>query len=548
MGSERFYNAAVEFVDRHVTEGRGAKAAFIDPSRTLSYGELRDAAAHVGPMLARFGVEPENRVAMVMLDTVDFPIIFWGAIRAGIVPIPLNTLLTADQYRYLLTDSRAKVAFVSQPLLPVVQEAAADVATLKRIIVVGEGPESLPHLNALLAAEREPAPPAATCADEVAYWLYSSGTTGNPKGAMHVHSTPMGVARLSGQGLLGIREDDVIFSAPKMFFAYGLGSAVICPGGIGATTILNPERPTPKSVFQTLRDHQPTHFYAVPTLYASILADPECRPARGSQRLRLCYSAGEPLPAHIGEGWKERFGLDIVNGVGASELGHLFLSNVPGQVEYGTSGIPIDGYDVRLVDEAGHDVPDGELGELWVRGPTAAAGYWNQREKTRRTFLGEWTRTGDKYQRRPDGIYLYRGRADDMFKVSGIWVSPFEVEAALISHSRVLEAAVVPAESADGLIKPRAYVVLKEGTIEGAGRALYEELKAHVKRAIGPWKYPRWIEFVDNLPKTASGKIQRYKLREIALQTASAEAAESGNEQPAGGDSESAVAEKRISA
>jgi 4-hydroxybenzoate-CoA ligase len=254
-------------------------------------------------------------------------------------------------------------------------------------------------------------------------------------------------------------------------------------------------------------------FYAVPTLYAAILADLECTPERGSSRLRLCFSAGEPLPPHIGQAWKERFGLDIVNGVGSSEMGHLFVTNVPDAVEYGTAGVPVKGYDLRLVDETGQDVADGTIGEMLVRGASAAAGYWNQRDKSRRTFEGEWTRTGDKYLRRADGVYLYCGRADEMFKVSGIWVSPFEVEAALVAHPSVLEAAVVPAEDDNGLIKPKAFVVLKEASDGGANRALYEDIKVHVKRTIGPWKYPRWIEFVDSLPKTATGKIQRFKLR-----------------------------------
>jgi 4-hydroxybenzoate-CoA ligase len=258
-------------------------------------------------------------------------------------------------------------------------------------------------------------------------------------------------------------------------------------------------------------------FFAVPTLYAAMLADPECKKENLSNRLRICFSAGEPLPAHIGQEWKQRFGLDIVNGVGSTEMGHLFLTNLPNAVEYGTSGVPVDGYDLRLVDERGGDVPDNEMGEMLVRGQSSAAGYWNQREKTRRTFVGEWTRTGDKYVRRPDGVYTYCGRTDDMFKVSGIWVSPFEIEDALVSHPKVLEAAVVPVEDDSGLIKPKAFVVLKSQSDDDRGRALYEELKVHVKRAIGPWKYPRWIEFVDSLPKTATGKIQRFMLRDKGL-------------------------------
>jgi 4-hydroxybenzoate-CoA ligase len=516
MSAQREYNAAVDFVDRNVTEGRGGKTACIDPSRNLTYGQLRDAAARVGPMLARFGVEPENRIAMILLDTVDFPILFWGAIRAGMVPIPLNTRLTAEQIRYVLEDSRAKIAFVSTALLPVVEEAAQGLRTLQRVVVVGGGPDRLPRLDALLAAEREPAAAARTCADEIAYWLYSSGTTGMPKGVMHVHSSPMTMARLAGQDRIGVREDDVVFSAPKLFFAYGLGNAILCPMSVGATSVFYPERPTPQTVFETLRGHQPTMFYAVPTLYAAILADPECTPENGSQRLRLCFSAGEPLPVHIGQAWKRRFGLDIVNGVGSTEMGHLYLTNLPDAVEYGTSGVPVKGYEMQLIDDAGSAVADGEIGELIVRGPTSAAGYWNQREKSRQIFQGEWTRTGDKYLRRPDGAYIYYGRTDDLFKVSGIWVSPFEVEAALLSHPSVLEAAVVPAPDSHGLIKPKAFIVLREGGGSALSRALYEDIKLHVKRTIGPWKYPRWIEIVESLPKTATGKIQRFKLRAAA--------------------------------
>ena len=516
MAALRDYNAAVDFVDRNVAEGRGDKTAFIDPARNVTYGELRDAAARIGPMLARLGIEPENRIALILLDTVDFPILFWGAIRAGIIPVLLNTRFTADQYRYLLEDSRAKAVFVSTALLPVVLEAAKDVPSLKAAIVVGGGPDSMPRLERLLAAENEGSAPARTCADEVAYWLYSSGTTGMPKGVMHVHSTPMGLARLSGQDRIRIREDDVVFSVAKLFFAYGIGNAMFCPMSVGATSVFYPERPTPQTVFETLRGYQPTMLYAVPTLYAAMLADPECTPENGSSRLRLCFSAGEPLPSHVGEAWKERFGLDIVNGVGSTEMGHLYLTNLPDAVEYGTAGLPVKNYDLRLVNEHGGEVRDGEIGELLVRGQSAAAGYWNQREKTRQTFVGEWTRTGDKYVRRSDGVYIYCGRTDDMFKVSAIWVSPFEVEAALMEHPSVLEAAVVPAPDGNGLVKPKAFVVLKDRRDGGVHRALHDELKVHVKRSIGPWKYPRWIEFVDSLPKTATGKIQRYLLRSIA--------------------------------
>jgi 4-hydroxybenzoate-CoA ligase len=515
MAGGRDYNAAVDFIDRNVADGRGNKAAFIDASRSISYGELRHAVACVGPLLEKLGLERENRIVLVLHDSIEFPILFWGAIRAGIVPILLNTLLTRDQYNYLLEDSRAKVAFVSASILSTLQEAARDVPTLRQIVTVSDGAEPLPRFEALLAAERQPASPARTCADEVAYWLYSSGTTGMPKGVMHVHSTPMSFARPVGERRIGMREDDVIFSAAKLFFAYGIGTS-ICALAAGATSVLVPDWPRPKAIFDVLRRHQPTMLFAVPTLYAAILADPECTAECGSGRLRLCFSAGEPLPPHIGEGWRDRYGLDICNGVGSTEMGHLFLTNLPEAVDYGASGVPVEGYEMRLVDDLGHEVPRGEVGELLVRCQTSAAGYWNQRERTRRIFQGEWTRTGDKYVQREDDAYLYCGRTDDMFKVSGIWVSPFEVEAALASHPDVLEAAVIPAQDAKGLVKPKAFVVLKGNPGEGAGRALYEGLKLHVKREIGPWKYPRWIEFVESLPKTATGKIQRFLLRELA--------------------------------
>jgi 4-hydroxybenzoate-CoA ligase len=522
MGIGREYNAAVDIIDRNVAEGRGNKAALIDASRSISYAELCNAVARVGPLLAKLGVERENRIVLVVYDSIEFPILFWGAIRAGIVPVLLNTLLTRDQYHYLLDDSRAKAAFVSSPVLSTLQQAAIGVSTLKHIVAVGGGPDTAPRFETLLSAQRKAASPARTCADEVAYWLYSSGTTGVPKGAMHVHSTPIMFASPVGRSRLGMREDDVIFSAAKLFFAYGIGTS-ICALAAGATSVLFPDWPTPRAIFEVLRRHQPTMLFAVPTLYAAMLASPECAPELGSQRLRLCFSAGEPLPPHIGEGWKQRHGLDICNGVGSTEMGHLFLTNLPDAVEYGTSGIPVDGYEIRLVDELGEDVPDGDMGEMLVRCQTAAAGYWNQRARTRRIFEGEWTRTGDKYVRRPDGVYIYCGRTDDMFKVSGIWVSPFEVEAALASHPDVLEAAVVPAPDAKGLIKPKAFVVLKGNPGEGAGRALYEGLKLHVKNTIGPWKYPRWIEFVDSLPKTATGKIQRFMLRDLAAKQAAME-------------------------
>lgn len=414
------YNAAVDFVDRNVAERRGTKTACIDPFRSLTYEELRESGARIGPMLARIGVERENRIAMIMHDTVDFPILFWGAIRAGIIPVLFSTGLTIDQYRYLLDDSRVKVVFVSSALLATVQEATRDLPSVNGIVVVGGGPDSMPRFDRLLAAEKEGSAPARTSSDEVAYWLYSSGTTGMPKGVMHVHSSPMIMARGAGQDRIGIQEDDVVFSAAKLFHSYGLGNAIFCPMAVGATSIFHPEKPTPQTVFETLRGYQPTMFYAAPTLYAAILADPDCTPKSGSRNLRLCFSAGEPLPPQVGEAWKARFGLDIVNGVASTEMGYLFVTNLPDAVEYGTAGVPVKGYDLRLVDDHNQVVADNEIGELLVRGETAAMGYWNQREKSRSTFEGKWTRTGDKYRRRPGGAYIYCRRTDDMLEMSGI--------------------------------------------------------------------------------------------------------------------------------
>ena len=515
MEFPRDYNAAVDFVDRHLAEGRAEKVAFLDPERRLTYGELAADCKRLGHLLAAAGIGREARVAMIALDTVDFPVIFWGAIRAGVVPVALNTLLTTEAYAYILRDTRAQALFVSAPLLPTVAPLLAELPGLRKVFVLGgePGQDLGEHTAFRPALEAQPAElaPAETCADEVAFWLYSSGSTGRPKGVKHVHSSPMATARLYGQDLLGLAEDDLVYSAAKLFFAYGLGNAMSFPLAVGATAALLPGRPTPAAVFQTLKAHKPSVFYGVPTLYAAILADPDCTPEAGSDRLRLCVSAGEALPKEVGKAWKARFGVDILDGVGSTEMLHIFLSNAPGAVGYGSSGRAVPGYELRLVEEDGAEVGPGEIGELLVRGPSAAEGYWNQRAKSRRTFEGEWTRTGDKFTRDAAGTYVYCGRTDDMFKVSGIWVSPFEVESALMSHPAVLEAAVVPAEDEEGLLKPKAFVVLKE---PGAERAeLTPALQDLVKEKAGPWKYPRWIDYVPDLPKTATGKVQRFKLR-----------------------------------
>jgi benzoate-CoA ligase family protein len=527
----RHYNAAVDFVDRHVVEGRGDRVAFIEDDRTTTYAQLAELTSRAASAMRALGVMPEQRVMLCLHDTADFAAIFFGALRAGAVAVPVNTLLTADDYAFMLEDSRARVLFLSDALIDKMQPALAKLAKPPRVVVVKSpafaGPTSsvdsapgetrvsrtMRHLTFEdVIASSEPSDDVApTTSDDVAFWLYSSGSTGAPKGAIHLHSHLVQTAALYGAGVLGIREDDVVFSAAKLFFAYGLGNALTFPLHVGATAVLMAERPTPASVMRTLAKHQPTIFCGVPTLFASMLGDRTLADAKGSSKLRVSISAGEALPKHTGEKWRARFGTDILDGIGSTEMLHIFLSNRHGDVRYGTSGKPVPGYDVKLVDDAGEPTPDGEEGSLWVRGPSSCVAYWNQREKSLATFHGPWTRTGDRYVRDEDGYYTYAGRSDDMLKVGGIWVSPFEVESALSAHEAVLEAAVVGHADADGLVKPRAFVVLAEGH-EGSD-ALCAELQAFVKTKLAMYKYPRWIEFTKVLPKTATGKIQRFKLR-----------------------------------
>ncbi|WP_375229092.1 benzoate-CoA ligase family protein [Roseobacter sp. S98] len=508
-------NAASYFVDRHPGEGRGEKTAFREAGsgRTLTYRRLAEGAGRVAGALLRAGVRREERAAMIVLDTLEFPQIFFGALKCGVVPVPVNTLLGAQVYDSILRDSRAALLFISAPLWDTVAPVLAGNPWLREIVVIGgEAPAGTRSFEAFTSGA-EPCDTQPASPDETAFWLYSSGSTGLPKGVQHVHSSMQATADTYGAGVLGLTEDDTVFSAAKLFFAYGLGNAMTFPLAVGATTVLFSGRPTPDDMLATMAAEKPTVFCGVPTLFAAMVAGMDSAGVPDTP-LRRAISAGEALPEDVGVRWEAHTGVAVLDGVGSTEMLHIFLSNRSDDVCYGTSGTAVPGYEMRLADENGADVPVGDVGELLVRGASAASGYWNQRDKSRATFLGEWTRTGDKYTQRPDGRYVYCGRTDDMFKVSGIWVSPFEVEQALASHPSVLEAAVVPMQDADGLEKPRAYVVL-----QGAEPAdLENELKEHVKLRIGKWKYPRRVDVVADLPKTATGKIQRFRLREATAQ------------------------------
>jgi len=506
----RDYNFAADVLQRNLDAGRAGKPAYIDGRRTLTYGQLADRVARIGAALRGLGLRREERVLMAMLDTVDWPTAFLGCLKAGIIAVPVNTLLTEDDYRFMLTDSRARCLVVSEALFPRFEKLIGECPDLEHVIVAGDNPHGYRLFEDLVDATDPEPYTAPTVADDMAFWLYTSGSTGQPKGAVHVHASLKLTADLYGTPIAGLKESDVVYSVAKLFFAYGLGNAMTFSLSVGATTILLPDRPMPDGVATILRQHPVTVFFAVPTFYAAFLANTNA-PEKSEVKLRRCISAGEALPEGIARRWKERYGVEISDGLGTTEMLHIYLTNAPGATKYGTTGRAVPGYDIKLIGEDGGEVPQGELGELWVRGPTSAIMYWNNREKSRSTFQGEWTRSGDKYFMDEEGYYVCAGRADDMLKVSGIYVSPFEVEAALSSHPEVLEAAVVGWFDEDRLVKPKAYVVLK--LPHKASEDLARTLQDHVKQMLAPYKYPRWIEFRADLPKTATGKIQRFKLR-----------------------------------
>ena len=508
---QAFQNAAAELLAQSVGAGWGTKTAFIDESGSFSFHAVTELVNCSASALCEMQVHPGERVVLCLTDSIDFPTCFLGAIQAGIVPIPVNTLWTADDYAYVLADSAATAAVVSASCLSTFLEGARISGWPGKVIASGEIESGrFPTLRELITKATSRFEPYQAQASDVSFWLYSSGSTGRPKAAVHLQGSLAATARLFAQAVLGISHQDVIYSAARLSFAYGLGNSLSFPLYTAATSILSGQRPSPELVNRILREREITVFFGIPTLFASLLQSPGL-PRHEEHCLRLCVSAGEALPESLGRVWKERTGVDIVDGIGSTEMLHIFISNRPECVAYGTSGQPTPGYQVKLLDEKGDPVQTGGIGDLWVSGPTCCRGYWNQPERSLNTFVNGWMRTGDKYRETQEGNYVHCGRSDDMLKVGGFWVSPLEVESALNRHAAVLEAAVIGYEDEQGLVKPKAFVVLKPG-YEGSA-LLDEQLKHFAKSLLAPYKYPRWIEFVSELPRTVTGKVQRYRLR-----------------------------------
>jgi benzoate-CoA ligase family protein len=507
------FNAASYFVDRNLEEGGGERIAIVCGNREITYREVGEQVNRTGNALRELHVEIENRVALLLLDGPEFACAFFGAMQTGAVPVPINTNLKPQDYHYMLDDSRARVLVVSEEVLPSVQPILDELEYLKHVIVVGDAGEHV-SFDDFVSGQSATLEPARTSRDDVAFWLYSSGTTGLPKGAVHLHHDMVYCHELYAGPILRVSENDRTFSVAKLFFAYGLGNGLYFPFGAGATAILYPGRPEPQAVFRVVNEKRPTIFYGVPTAYAQMLQAVQKGAEVDMSSVRIAVSAGEALPASIYQRWLDRFGVEILDGIGSTEILHIFLSNRDGEGRPGSSGKVVPGYEAKLVDDNGETVPQGEVGNLLIKGDSICAHYWNKHEKTKQTIQGEWIRTGDKYHVDEDGFFWYDGRSDDMLKVGGIWVSPSEVESACMAHPDVLEAAVVAIQDEDALVKPKAFIVLQDSG--KANDSMAENSQQFVKDRLAHYKYPREIEFVEELPKTATGKIQRYKLRETA--------------------------------
>jgi benzoate-CoA ligase len=507
-------NAAAVFVDAHLAAGRADKPAILCGERSVTYRALQDGVNRFGNVLKDLGIRTEERVAFLLPDVPEFALAFFGAMKAGAVAVPLNTLLSPRDYEYLLNDCRARVLVVHSSLADRIEGIRGNLRCVEEVLVSGGEVAGCLSLERALADVPAALAAADTSKDDAAFWLYSSGTTGVPKGTVHLHHDMVVSADLYARQTIGLEEGDVSFSVAKLFFAYGLGNGLFFPLRVGGTTVLLPDRPTPDRVFEVLDAYGPTVLYSVPTSYAQMLhaAEKQGRTALG--RVRMCISAGEPLPKPIFERWRARFGVEILDGIGSTEILHIFISNRPGRAKAGSTGQIVPGYEARIVDDCGGEAPAGEIGNLLIKGDSIAAGYWNKHEYTKQTFLGEWIDTHDKFRLDRDGYFWYAGRSDDMMKVSGMAVWPSDVEAILQEHPAVLESGVAAAADEEGLVKPYAYVVLKDG--HKPTPELARQLQDFVKTRSAPYKYPRWVEFVEALPKTATGKIKRYRLREMA--------------------------------
>jgi benzoate-CoA ligase len=507
------YNLVDHFVDRHIREGRGQKTAIVSGDRRHTYGETAEQVNRVGNGLLSLGLQEEQRVLLVLPDIPEFAAAYFGTMKIGAVAVPTSTALRSSDYAYFLEESRARLAIVHSTLLAEFGPALAGQRYCANVVVCGEPADGYIQWNQLLKNGSPKLEAAPTSQDDAAFWLWTSGSTGRPKAAVHRHQDWFSCCECYACGVLGIQADDVTFSSSKLFHAYGLGNGLMFPFHVGATTILYPGKPQPKAILEITQANRPTLFFSVPTLYASMLQEAE-RAAYDLGSVRLAASAAEPLPAEIFRRWKDCFGSEILDGIGSTEMLHIYLSARAGRVRAGSTGQAVPGYELALLDHADQPVPPGAIGDLLVAGPSAAQCYWNRKALTQERMRGRWFFTGDKYSVDEDGYYWYAGRSDDMFRVSGQWVSPTEVEGTLIEHHCVLEAAVIAFEEETGLHTPKAFVVLREGYAEGA--ELVRELQDFVKHRITPYKYPRRIEFLTELPKSAAGKVLRYKLREMS--------------------------------
>ncbi len=514
------FNVADYFILPTLGEQQAGRTYMVCEDDTLTFRGLHEGANRVANALIRLGLEPENRVLLLTLESVLFPPLFFGAIRLGAVPVPVNTMLAAKDYLYYLNDSRARVLVVDEALWPLIEPIEKELTHQRHIVISNGSVAGKPSLEDLMAAESAEFETRIMTPDDPAFWLYTSGSTGSPKAAVHLHHDMVYSTELFGKTILDLGEEDISFSAAKFFFAYGLGNSLYVPLGTGGSSVVYPGRPTPEAIFANLQRFRPTVFFGVPTLYNGMLntydawlaGDNPPDPLPRLEHLKFAVSAGESLPPELFRRWQKHFGCEILDGIGSTEMLHIFICNRKGQVRPGSTGTVVPGYDARLVDEHGAEVADGQVGALLVRGDSAAAYYWNKHEKTKATMLGDWMVTGDQFSRDDDGFYWYQGRNDDMMKVSGAWVSPVEVENALLTHPAVSECAVVGHADETGLVKTKAFVVLKGAT--EAGEPLADELRQHVREAISGFKAPQWVEFVPDLPKTATGKIRRFQLRE----------------------------------